>query len=77
MKIWQEAGLPLMRIAVNLSALQFKDGMLVEKIVMILEETGLNARFLELEITENVAMKDEQLLVLRESSQIRYCDSNR
>jgi diguanylate cyclase (GGDEF)-like protein len=66
MRLWQDSGLPFMRIAVNLSALQFLDGNLVEKVALILEDTKLDAKYLELEITENVAMKDEQLQVLGE-----------
>jgi diguanylate cyclase (GGDEF)-like protein/PAS domain S-box-containing protein len=55
-KLWQESGLPMMRIAVNLSSRQFKQENLVETIHSILEETGLEPVYLELEITETIAM---------------------
>ncbi len=57
-KAWQNAGLPPVRIAVNLSPYQFKQPDLVEKIEQILEQTGLSPHWLELEITESVAMYD-------------------
>jgi EAL domain-containing protein (putative c-di-GMP-specific phosphodiesterase class I) len=57
-KAWQEAGLPPMQVAVNLSSRQFQDHALVETITRILHETGLEARWLELEITESIAMQN-------------------
>jgi diguanylate cyclase len=53
-KIWQKYQ-PL-RIAVNLSAMQFQQENLVEKITQVIKETQLNAHCLELEITETSAM---------------------
>ncbi|GAA6620766.1 EAL domain-containing protein [Scytonema sp. NUACC26] len=57
-KIWQEAGLPPITMAVNLSLKQFCQPQLVETVAMILEQTELDARFLELEITESTAIED-------------------
>ncbi|MEH1853059.1 MAG: EAL domain-containing protein [Nostoc sp.] len=57
-KAWQDAGLPPMTIAVNLSLKQFRQPKLVETIAKILAETGLEPRFLELEITETTAIED-------------------
>lgn len=57
-KVWQEAGYPPIRVAVNLSALQFRQPDLAQKISQVLHETGLEARWLELETTESVAMQD-------------------
>ena len=54
---WQAAGTPL-RVAVNLSAVQFKHPGLVDLIQSILAETGLAAECLELEVTEGVLMED-------------------
>ena len=56
-KAWQDAGLPPMRVAVNLSPRQL-DRNLPEMVRQVLVETGLSASWLELEITENVVMKD-------------------
>ncbi|MDZ8187434.1 MAG: EAL domain-containing protein [Nostoc sp. ChiSLP02] len=57
-KAWQDAGLPPLMMAVNLSLKQFRQPQLVETVAQILEQTGLEARFLELEITESTAIED-------------------
>jgi diguanylate cyclase (GGDEF)-like protein len=57
-KTWQDEGLLPVRVAVNLSGRQFGQQRLDEVIAAILLETGLDARWLELEITESVIMKD-------------------
>ncbi len=57
-KAWQKAGLPSMTVAVNLSARQFQQQDLVETVARILKETGLEARWLEMEITEGIAMQN-------------------
>lgn len=53
-KQWQDEGLPKMMMSVNLSMRQFKQYKLVERVAAILRETGLEARYLELEITESM-----------------------
>lgn len=55
--IWLRDGLDL-RVAVNLSPLQFKDADLVQSVLAVLMQTGLPARMLELEVTESTAMED-------------------
>ncbi|WP_414565773.1 EAL domain-containing protein [Anabaena sp. CCY 9613] len=57
-KAWQTAGFPPLTIAVNLSPKQFRQPQLVETVAKILEQTGLEAQFLELEITETTAIED-------------------
>lgn len=57
-KEWQDRGLPPLTVAVNLSALQFRQGNLAETIENALAEFGLEACYLELEITETTAMHD-------------------
>jgi len=57
-KRWQDDGLPMLTITVNLSALQFQQANLVEMIERVLRETGLQARYLELEITEGTTIHD-------------------
>ncbi|MBB3108611.1 diguanylate cyclase (GGDEF)-like protein/PAS domain S-box-containing protein [Paenibacillus phyllosphaerae] len=64
-KRWIDAGKPPIRMAVNLSLLQFKQVHLVEQIASILEETGLPGRYLELEITESVASQNEKAVAER------------
>ncbi|MBA2690626.1 MAG: EAL domain-containing protein [Burkholderiales bacterium] len=54
---WQAEGRAIHPIAVNLSARQFRQKNLVEMITRILVESGLDARLLELEITESVLMQ--------------------
>lgn len=57
-KAWQRAGLPPIRVAVNLSARQFQQTNLVETVRLVLAETGLLPHFLELEITESTIMEN-------------------
>ena len=55
---WQAMGLPALRVAVNLSPVQFKEIDLAETIMSILKETGLPPHLLEVEITENVLIRE-------------------
>jgi EAL domain-containing protein (putative c-di-GMP-specific phosphodiesterase class I) len=57
-RAWQEAGLPALTVAVNLSTRQFMQAGLAEQVAGILAATGLKANQLELEITESLLMKD-------------------
>jgi EAL domain-containing protein (putative c-di-GMP-specific phosphodiesterase class I) len=54
---WVEADLPLGTMAVNISAMEFRDNHFLEGVFAILKHTGLDPRFLELELTESVLMK--------------------
>ena len=62
-KAWQKAGLPPIRIAVNLSINQFQNHEIVSQIKEILDETKLLPQYLELEITESIAMWDTDHIV--------------
>ncbi len=62
-RAWQLAGLPPLRIAVNLSARQFQQQNLIKTIAQVLEETGLEPGYLELEITESLVMQDVDFTV--------------
>lgn len=55
---WQLAGLPPINIGVNLSIRQFQQGNLLQRISYILKETNLDPQYLELEITESIAIQD-------------------
>ena len=57
---WQEAGLPAVTVAVNLSARQFKGCDVAELAARVLDETGLDPAYLELELTESAAMDDAE-----------------
>jgi diguanylate cyclase (GGDEF)-like protein/PAS domain S-box-containing protein len=57
---WQDAGLPFKRISINVSAVEFRDKGFVESVRAILSETGFQARYLDLELTEGVLMEDAE-----------------
>jgi diguanylate cyclase (GGDEF)-like protein/PAS domain S-box-containing protein len=57
---WRDAGYPPLRIAVNLSAHQFRRSDLVSTIARVLDETGFDPELLELELTESVLIESEQ-----------------
>jgi len=56
-KEWEDAGFEPITMAVNISPKQFLQKNYLDLIVRILEETGVSARFLELEITENTIVQ--------------------
>jgi diguanylate cyclase (GGDEF)-like protein/PAS domain S-box-containing protein len=62
-KAWQDEGLPRINVSVNVSARQFKDKALVSRVVNALRESGLEAKFLELEMTESLVMRDVEQAV--------------
>jgi diguanylate cyclase (GGDEF)-like protein/PAS domain S-box-containing protein len=62
---WQQAGLPAAQVSVNISPRQLRDGDFAEKVAGILKDTGLEPRYLELEITESAIMSISDDLVLR------------
>ncbi|HEU0283453.1 MAG TPA: EAL domain-containing protein, partial [Gallionella sp.] len=55
---WQKAGLPPISIAVNLSAVQFRQQNLCQLINKTLKDTGLEPHYLELELTEGLVMSN-------------------
>jgi len=55
---WQEAGLPRVPISVNVSSIEFRNEDFISGIRTALSETGLAAKYLELELTEGVLMKN-------------------
>ncbi len=57
-RAWLDAGLIISTISVNLSAMQFRDENFLQDVFQILDETGLNPRRLELELTESALMKN-------------------
>ena len=57
---WKQAGLPPITVSVNTSALEFHDTDFTKNISAILDETGLEPCYLELELTENVLMQDAE-----------------
>ncbi len=63
MKEWQDQGLTPINVSVNLSPRQFQQHNLIDRITDILEETKLHPEFLELEITESIAMHHEDFAI--------------
>ncbi|MEW6684453.1 MAG: EAL domain-containing protein [Nitrospirota bacterium] len=55
---WQDQGIPSLPVSVNLSARQFQQPDLKAMIARVLRETGLDPRWLELELTESLLMED-------------------
>ena len=60
---WQRAGLGPIRIAVNLSSVQFRDPDLFESVAQALTDTGFDPNYLELELTESMLMDDAEAAV--------------
>ncbi|MES2257479.1 MAG: EAL domain-containing protein [Pseudomonadota bacterium] len=59
-RAWQDAGLEPITISVNMSARQFDDARLLTRVERALEQSGLDAQWLELEVTESLIMRDLQ-----------------
>jgi diguanylate cyclase (GGDEF)-like protein/PAS domain S-box-containing protein len=67
-RCWQEAGLPTLPVAVNLSAAQFRKNNFRETVEQALQENSIGPSHLELELTEGVVMQDAEdaILILKE-----------
>ncbi len=64
-RAWQDSGYPPLPVAVNISARQFQDNDFVASLQGILYDTGLEPRWLELEITEGMMMDDTEQTIQR------------
>lgn len=62
-KSWQDQGLEPIVVSVNVSPRQFRQENIVQTVAEVLKETGLEARYLELELTESMVMHDAPQLV--------------
>src|SRR6266853_2137101 len=71
-RAWQDAGLPPVRVAINLSPTQFRHGNLLATIQRALDDAGLEARFLEVELTESAVMTEPEtsVTILEQLSQM-------
>jgi len=71
---WQEAGFNVPKLAVNLSARQFKDTEMLDRICRIVDETGVDPELLELELTESILMDDIErtMAVLNEARNMGF-----
>ena len=57
-KVWHDAGLPQIFVAVNLSAVQFRRADIAKTISAIIEDVGIEPRYVALELTESILMED-------------------
>ena len=60
---WQDEGLPALTVAVNVSAIQFRQKNFCELVRKVLHENGLAPQYLELELTESVLLSDADLML--------------
>jgi diguanylate cyclase (GGDEF)-like protein len=56
LKTWVDAGLPSLRMAVNVSALQFRQDDFVDTVKTVIQETGVDPTLIEFELTESIVM---------------------
>ena len=59
-KAWQKRGLQPIRMTVNVSSIQFRQDNFIETVSGILRDTGLETRYLQLELTEGAIMQDSK-----------------
>ncbi len=64
-KAWQAAGLPPIRMSVNVSARQFAEKNLIHHVARALNDSGLEACYLELELTESLIMQDVPQAIIK------------
>jgi len=60
---WQEKGLPALPVAVNVSSVQFRHEGFLQTIRRVLEQTGLPAQYLELEVTETLLLSNAGVML--------------
>ena len=74
-RAWLDAGLPAATMAVNVSAMEFRDENFLEGVFAILDETGLDPSSLELELTESVLMKhaESTASILQDAARAAAC----
>ncbi|MDR2880945.1 MAG: EAL domain-containing protein, partial [Azoarcus sp.] len=63
--VWQKQGLPPIVMAVNLSVVQLRHEQLIDDVSLALEHSGLDPRWLELEVTESVLLAEQMISALR------------
>ncbi len=64
-KAWQDAGYAPVKMSVNVSSMQFKAKDLLDKVKAALADSKLDAKWLELEITESMLMNDVEGAIAR------------
>jgi diguanylate cyclase (GGDEF)-like protein len=61
-KLWQDEGLPAIPVAVNVSAVQFRQEGFCDLVSAVLHDTGLAPKYLELELTESLLLSNEDVM---------------
>lgn len=64
-KIWHDKGFDALKVGVNISAYQFQQENFVDIVKSAIEETGIDPKRLDLEITESIAMKNEVAVITK------------
>ncbi|MDP9146031.1 MAG: EAL domain-containing protein [Acidobacteriota bacterium] len=62
-RAWQDAGLPPIELSVNISSVEFRSQNFVDGVRSVLNESELNPRYLELELTESALMQHAEFTV--------------
>ncbi len=63
-KVWQDMGLPRIKMAVNLSGVKFKHAQMDSLVKEVLMETKLEGKYLELEITETTIIENAEAIII-------------
>jgi diguanylate cyclase (GGDEF)-like protein len=63
-RVWRDEGLPPLRMAINLSARQFTDRGFLEMVNRVLDDTGFDPAWLEMEITESQVMRQTEGMIM-------------
>src|SRR5258706_449424 len=61
-RLWKDTGVADLRLAVNLSTVQFRRQSVIGSITAILEDTGFDPEMLEIEVTESVLLGDDDMV---------------
>jgi EAL domain-containing protein (putative c-di-GMP-specific phosphodiesterase class I) len=64
-KLWQQMGINPIRVSVNISGIQFQREDFYESVLKVIEETGLEPNWLELELTESMVMRNAPLTIAK------------
>jgi diguanylate cyclase (GGDEF)-like protein/PAS domain S-box-containing protein len=64
-KAWSDAGFPPLRVAVNLSPIQFRRQDIRQFVTSVLDQTGLDPSLLELELTESILMQNAEAAAVK------------
>ena len=62
-KMWQEQGFAPVTVSVNISAVQFRSPQLIDTVARVLDETQLESRYLELELTESMFISNTEAAI--------------